>query len=134
MVWNIVKYCKNCSYEIVFFISSLTLTRYLTILKPVSVITISKGKILLRFLPRESRASSTWVAPVYGPRHSRYSYYLCRALDIAAVGTILNVFSYDAVLGRESNLSPPGKANALRVEPRSRVIKRLYYTFIHALE
>ena len=27
-----------------------------------------------------------------------YSYYLCRAPDIAAVGTIFNVFSYDAVL------------------------------------
>ena len=30
--------------------------------------------------------------------------YFCRAPDIAAVGTILNVFSYDAVSGRGSNL------------------------------
>ena len=33
-----------------------------------------------------------------GPRHSPYSYYLCCASDIAAVGTTFNVFSYDAVL------------------------------------
>ena len=29
--------------------------------------------------------------------------YLCRAPDIAAVGTIFNVISYDAVSGRESS-------------------------------
>ena len=51
-----------------------------------------------------------------------YSNYLCRAHDIAAVGTILNVFSYDAVSGRDSNLSPPRRrTDALRVEPLSRV-------------
>ena len=33
--------------------------------------------------------------------------YLCRALDIAAVGTIFNVFGYVAVSGQDSNLSPP---------------------------
>ena len=33
-----------------------------------------------------------------------YSDYLCRAPDIVAVITILNVFSYDAVSGRDSNL------------------------------
>ncbi len=32
----------------------------------------------------------------FGPRHSTYSYYWCRASDIAAVGTTFNVFSYDA--------------------------------------
>ena len=54
------------------------------------------------------------------PRHSPYSYYLCRAPDIAAVGTIFNVFNYDAVSARDSNLSPPRRrADALLVEPRS---------------
>ncbi len=32
-----------------------------------------------------------------GPRHWPYSYYLCCASDIAAVGTTVNFFSYDAV-------------------------------------
>ena len=36
-----------------------------------------------------------------------YSNYLCRSPYIPAVDTILNVFSYDAVSGRNSNLSPP---------------------------
>ena len=30
------------------------------------------------------------------PRHSPYSYYRCHTFDIAAVGKIFNVFSYDA--------------------------------------
>ena len=30
--------------------------------------------------------------PVYGTRRSPYSYYLCCARDIAAVGTIFNIF------------------------------------------
>ena len=34
--------------------------------------------------------------------------YLCRASDIAAAETILNVFIYDTVSGRNSNL-PGGK-------------------------
>ena len=34
----------------------------------------------------------------FGPKHTTYSNYLCQAPDIAAVGTISNVFSYDAVL------------------------------------
>ena len=33
--------------------------------------------------------------------------YLCVATDIAAVVTIRDVFSYDAVLSRDSNLSYP---------------------------
>ena len=50
----------------------------------------------------------------FGPRHSPYSNYICRAIDIAAVGTILfNVFRYDAVTDRDSNL-PPSRS----VEPR----------------
>jgi hypothetical protein len=56
----------------------------------------------------------------FGPRHSPYSNYLCRAPDIAEVGTIFNVFSYDAVSVRDSNLSPSRRqADALSVEPRS---------------
>ena len=40
--------------------------------------------------------------------------------DIAAVGTIFNVFSYDAVLGRDSNLSPTRQqADALRDMPKT---------------
>ena len=73
------------------------------------------------------------VAPVYGPRHFNYSYYLCRAPDIVEVGTIFNVFSYDAVLSRDSNPLPSrGRANALCVEPRSRekreIKKYLFYS------
>ena len=33
----------------------------------------------------------------FGPRHFPYSNYLCRASDIASLGTIYNVFSFDAV-------------------------------------
>ena len=41
---------------------------------------------------------------------------------IAVVGNIFNVFSYDAVFSRDSNLSTPQRrADALRVESRSRV-------------
>ena len=38
-----------------------------------------------------------WVAPIFGQRHSPYSYYKCRASDRAAVGTTFYVFNYDAV-------------------------------------
>ena len=41
----------------------------------------------------------------FGSGRSLYSNYLCRASDIAAVGTIFKVFSYDAVSDRDSNLS-----------------------------
>ena len=69
--------------------------------------------------------------PVYGPRHSPYSYYLCRTPDIAAVETICNVFSYDAVSARDSNLSPSWRrADALRVVPRSRVALLRVYIII----
>ena len=33
----------------------------------------------------------------FGPRHSPYSNYLCRAPNIAAVGTFFNIFSYDVI-------------------------------------
>ncbi len=59
-----------------------------------------------------------------GPRHSPYYYYLCRAPNIAAVGTIFNVFSYDAVLAQD--LNPRRRSDALRVEPRSRVNNKTY--------
>ena len=58
----------------------------------------------------------------FGPRHVPYSNYLCHAPDKAAVGTIVNVFSYDAVSDQDSNLSPSWqRAYELHVEPRSRV-------------
>ena len=37
--------------------------------------------------------------PVYEPNHCPYLNYLCCTPDIAAVGNILDVFSYHAVLG-----------------------------------
>ena len=41
------------------------------------------------------------------------------APNLAAVGTIFNVFSYEAVSARDSNLSlPRQRADALRVDPR----------------
>ena len=43
---------------------------------------------------------------VFGPRHSPYSYYIFRAPDIKALGTIFNVFGYDAVSARDLNLLP----------------------------
>ena len=46
----------------------------------------------------------------FGPWHSPFSNYLCCTPDIAPVGIIFNVFSYEAVLSRD---------DALRVEPRS---------------
>ena len=61
--------------------------------------------------------------------------YLCRALDIAVVGTIFNVFIHDGVSNRDSNLSPPRRrADGLRVEPRSRVRKDYYGKVIVYLE
>ncbi len=54
----------------------------------------------------------------FRPGHSPYSNYLYRTLDIAVVGTIFNVFSYNALTDRDSNLSPSRQpADALRVEP-----------------
>ena len=51
--------------------------------------------------------------------------------DIAAVGTILNVFSYDAVSARGSNLSPPRRqADALCVKPQSRFLGQSTSIFI----
>ena len=44
--------------------------------------------------------------------------------DIAALGTIFNVLRYEAVLSRDSNLSPPRRrTDALRVELRSPVVE-----------
>ena len=60
-----------------------------------------------------------------------YSNYLCHAPAIEALGTIFNVFSYDAVWDRDSNLSPSQRrADALRAEPRSRVQNSLINKFI----
>ena len=43
---------------------------------------------------------------------------LCRATDLAEEETIFNVFSYDVMSDRDSNLSSPRqRADALRVEP-----------------
>ena len=41
----------------------------------------------------------------FEPMHHFYSKYVWRAPVIGAVGMIINVFSYDAVLGRDWNLS-----------------------------
>ncbi len=58
----------------------------------------------------------------FGPKHSPYSNYWCCTLDILAVGTIFNIFNYNVVSSRDSNLSPPRRrASALHVEPRSQV-------------
>ena len=44
-----------------------------------------------------------WVAPVFwGQGIPPYSYYQCRAFDIAEVCTTFNVFSYDPVTDRAS--------------------------------
>ena len=52
-----------------------------------------------------------------------YSNYLCCAPEIAAVGTIFNIFTYDTVSGRDSNLSPSRqRADALHVTSQSRVM------------
>ena len=40
---------------------------------------------------------------MYRPRHSPYYYYLCCTPDIAVVGTIFNVFCFDAVSARDLN-------------------------------
>ena len=59
----------------------------------------------------------------FGPRHSHYSKYLCTP-NIAAVGTIFNIFSYeyDAKFSQDLNLSPPWQGeNALHVEQQSLV-------------
>ena len=42
----------------------------------------------------------------FGPRLSICFNYLCHAHDIEEVGTISKVFTYDALLSRDSNLSP----------------------------
>ena len=62
----------------------------------------------------------------FGLRHSPYSNFLCRTLDIAAVGNIFNVFSYDTMSSRDSNLTlSRQRADALRVTPLSRVFSLL---------
>ena len=51
---------------------------------------------------------------------------LCRATDLAEEETIFNVFSYDVMSDRDSNLSPPRqRADALRVEPWSQVYRNV---------
>ena len=57
--------------------------------------------------------------------HSLYSNNLYRAPDVAAVGTIFNIFSYDALSDRDSNLSPSRqRADALHVTQQSQGIKQ----------
>ncbi len=52
----------------------------------------------------------------FGPGISLYSNYMCRAFDIAAVGTNTNVSKYNALLWRDSNSSPTRQwADTLRV-------------------
>ncbi len=43
----------------------------------------------------------------FGPRHSPYSYYYYRDSDLAAVGTIFNVLSFDQMCSKNriNNLS-----------------------------
>ena len=55
----------------------------------------------------------------FWPTYSLYSNYLSHAPDIAAVGTVSNVFSYDGMSGRDSKLSSARRwEDALRVEPK----------------
>ena len=63
------------------------------------------------------------VLTVYGnelrlfwPRHSLFSNYICRVPDIAAVGTIFNVFSFDSVLDCDLNLAHPQRKRKLSVQ------------------
>ena len=46
------------------------------------------------------------VQPVFGSRHPLHLLFICNTPDISAVYTIFNVFSYDAVLDRDSNTLP----------------------------
>ena len=47
-----------------------------------------------------------------------HSDYLCGATEEAAVGNNFNIFSYDALSGRDSNLKPSRqRADALRITP-----------------
>ena len=72
-------------------------------------------------------ALGAWWRFVYksSPRHIwTYS-------DIAAVGTIFNVLSYNAVLDRDSDQSPSRRrTDALRVEPGSLVMQKWYLAYI----
>ena len=55
-----------------------------------------------------------------------YLLYLCRAPDIAAVVALVDIFSYDAVLGRDSNLSPSRqRVDALHVN-QQRSLGQIY--------
>ncbi len=89
-------------------------------------------------LSEKSQLCMVTSCACFWPRHSPYSNYLCRASDIAAVGTIFNVFSYDVVSARDSNLSPSRRrADAPRVEPRSQVMKMTnisYFNIFWGLE
>ena len=54
--------------------------------------------------------------------------------DIAAVGTIFYVLRYDVVLDRYLNLIPPRRRfDALRDEPRWRVIGTIHYRIKNSL-
>ena len=50
---------------------------------------------------------------------------LCRAPDIAAVETIFNDFSYDAVSARDSNLKPPRRRGMRYMLSHDREFTRL---------
>ena len=58
----------------------------------------------------------------FGPRHSSYSTYLCRAPGIEVLGTTFNVFGYDAVLGRDKSYHLPDNERMLRALPNRGLI------------
>ena len=59
----------------------------------------------------------------FGPRISPNSNYLCRTSDIAAVGNIFNIFSYDVLSDQEVNQSPPRQQADLLLSRVMRTVK-----------
>ncbi len=75
----------------------------------------------------------TWLGPMPSPPPP-YSYYWCRAFDIAAAGTNFNVFSYNAVWVKYRTIKPEseqrGRLRAL-ASATDAGFPLIYYSFFH---
>ena len=90
----------------------------------------TNNPLIARPLSKKSQLFMVMSCACLGAKAFPYSNYLCRASYIAAAGIILIVFRYDAVLGRDSNLSPPRRrADVLLVEPWFWVVRRVTSKF-----
>ncbi len=91
----VICYCYINSFLVYLKTKSCMVTRPIKTTNP----------LIARPLSEKFRLCMVMSCACYGLRHSPHFNYIYREPDIAAVGTIFNIFSYDAASGRYSNLS-----------------------------